>query len=464
VLSHLRGVPRRTILLHGMGLAATLVPLNALAQGGTVSTDGFTLLEAGKARRQIRTPPRPETEVWAYNGQVPGPVLRVKRGQPVKIRLRNSLAQPTSLHWQGLRAPVSMDGAAPLTQAPILPGASFDYSFTARDAGTFLYRSQMAGHAAEQLDRGLSGLLIVDEEQPPAVDHDIALLIDDWRLDDASMVLDDFTDSVTRSGPGRMGNVLSINGLGKTHELEMRPGARCRIRLVSAMNARIITLRFDPGTKIVAVDSQPSANAFEPKGNTVLMPPGGRFEVMADLPRSAGQAYAITALIGPQATPVPLLSIKALGEPMPEKPPIAPLPGNDVPERLDLARAQRFEVKITPLTKPDAKGACWSLNGIAGTGGDDQPPLARLKRGHTVVMSLNNLSDQVMPMHWHGHAARQLFTYDDGWDPFWSDTALIQPRQFARIAFVADNPGRWLLAGAIAEHRDSGLMGWFEVA
>lgn len=458
------GLLRRDILLHGLSMASTLVPLCASSQSPSLSEDGFTLLEAGKTRRQIRTPPRPDTQVWAYNGQVPGPVLRVKRGQTVKIRLRNNLAQPTSLHWQGLRVPMAMDGAAPLTQAPILPGTSFDYTFTARDAGTFLYRPQMAGHAAEQLDRGLSGLLIVDEDTPPAVDHDIALLIDDWRLDDESLVLDDFADPALRSGSGRMGNVLSINGLGKTHELEVRAGARCRIRLASAMNARVITLRFDPGTKIVAVDSQPSANAFEPKGNTVLMPPGGRFEVMVDLPRVAGQTYAVTALIGPQSTPVPLLSIRTQGEPVPEKPPIAPLPGNDVPERLDLARAQRFDVKIAPLAKAGPNGSIWGLNGIAGTGGDDQPPLAQLKRGQTAVMSLNNMSDLVLPVHWHGHAARQLFTYDDGWDPFWSDTALIQPRQFARIAFVADNPGRWLLAGAVAEHRDSGLIGYFHVA
>ena len=74
-----------------------------------------------------------------------------------------------------------MDGVPHLTQAPIAPGASFDYRFTAPDAGTFWYHPH--GTASEQLDRGLYGLLIVDEPEPVEVDRDIALVLDDWRLD-----------------------------------------------------------------------------------------------------------------------------------------------------------------------------------------------------------------------------------------------------------------------------------------
>ncbi len=92
---------------------------------------------------------------------VPGPTLRVRRGDEVKVRVVNRLAQPTAVHWHGLRLDNRMDGVPHLTQAPIAPGASFDYRFTAPDAGTFWYHPHW--HASEQLGRGLHGLLIVDE-------------------------------------------------------------------------------------------------------------------------------------------------------------------------------------------------------------------------------------------------------------------------------------------------------------
>jgi len=81
----------------------------------------------------------PDTAVWAYDGTVPGPAIRVAQGKPVRIFVSNKLGEDTTVHWHGIRLPNAMDGVPGLTQPPIAPGKSFTYEFTAPDAGTFWY-------------------------------------------------------------------------------------------------------------------------------------------------------------------------------------------------------------------------------------------------------------------------------------------------------------------------------------
>ena len=80
-----------------------------------------------------------EASVWAYNGLVPGQVLRARQGQPFAARLSNGLPQPTTIHWHGIRIDNRMDGVPGMTQPAVLPGETFDYLFTPPDAGTFWY-------------------------------------------------------------------------------------------------------------------------------------------------------------------------------------------------------------------------------------------------------------------------------------------------------------------------------------
>ena len=79
----------------------------------------------------------PATEVWSYNGTVPGPELRLKQGERLRIEVENALSVDTSVHWHGVRLPNAMDGVPHLTQAPIAPGGKFVYEFDLPDAGTY---------------------------------------------------------------------------------------------------------------------------------------------------------------------------------------------------------------------------------------------------------------------------------------------------------------------------------------
>ena len=120
---------------------------------------------------------------WAYNGIVPGPVIRVSNGERVRIRFTNRLPEPTSVHWHGIGVPNAMDGVPDVTQKPIAPGKSFTYEFVAKPAGTHMYHSHH--NSTEQVGKGLLGPFIVEPKDPstrPAFDREYTLVLNDGEL------------------------------------------------------------------------------------------------------------------------------------------------------------------------------------------------------------------------------------------------------------------------------------------
>jgi len=120
------------------------------------------------------------TDVWAYNGQVPGPQLRVRLGETVRVRFTNRLPQATTIHWHGVRLPNDMDGVPTDKRPAIEPGGTFVYEFTPKDAGTFWYHPHH--RSSEQVERGLYGVLIVEDAALPAYQQDVVWILDDWLL------------------------------------------------------------------------------------------------------------------------------------------------------------------------------------------------------------------------------------------------------------------------------------------
>src|SRR5262245_21166021 len=215
----------RRRFLAGSALAVTCVTLPAHAQSPTAVPDGLRVLRARPGRADLHGEGRPATPIWGYDGTAPGPLLRVRRGEDLRVRLVNELPEPTAVHWHGVRLPNAMDGAAPLTQAPIAPGASFGYRFRPPDARTFWYRPP--GNAAGQIGRGLRGALIIDETTPVAVDRDVLMVFEDWP-----------------DGARGAASHLTVNGA-PALELPARTNERLRLRLINAAVARALTLRVD---------------------------------------------------------------------------------------------------------------------------------------------------------------------------------------------------------------------------
>jgi FtsP/CotA-like multicopper oxidase with cupredoxin domain len=446
------------------------VSLRAQSETCSVCEGGFRILEARDGALRLVAEPAAETAVWGYNGQVPGPLLRVKKGEELKVRLVNRLAQPTSLSWHGVRVANAMDGVAGLTQKPIPPGGSFDYRFMPPDSGLYWYHSHVLPRQAEQLGRGLYGVLIVDEPEPPPVDCDTLVVLDDWRLDDDAQIKGDFGAAADASGAGRIGPLVTVNSQPTPVVETLPPMSRARLRILNAANARVMLVTFN-GVKpwILAVDGQP-CEAFEPVRRTIPIGPGARFDVMLDLPAEAS-AEANLTLRGDNEPDRMLLAFKTEGEARGLLPPIASLPQNPLlPAAIKLQSARKIDIIIEPAAKsgeaPIASASgrplYWKLNGVASDGFGPKP-LFSVKRGAPVSLGLVNRTGFVQQIHVHGHHMRLLHDLDDGWEPYWRDAVLVPAGKTKHVAFVADNPGKWAIECLMAERQATGMATWFEV-
>ena len=443
--------------------SALLTPITARAgTGAPVVLD----LRPGKLR--LAAEPLPQTDVWTVNGQVPGPTLRAKQGGDVVIRLINNLPQPTALHWQGVRIANSMDGAPPLTQAPLEPGGGMDLRFTVPDAGTYWYRPSTFPHAAEQKGRGIYGLLIVDGPEDPPVDRECLAVIDDWRLDERGQIRAPFLAAADVNGAGRIGSLVTVNGHPAPQTFAAPPGARVRLRILNACSARLMSLSF-VGLRplVVGVDGQ-SCEPFEPARMTLPAGPGSRFDLLFDLPRDdaavePGLILRGAGLSGEQREEPDrrLLAFKMEGEPLPPRGPILSQQNPALPPVIKLQAARRLDLTIEKGQSPDPRQT-WTLNGVASHGAN-VPALFKVKRGQPVTLGFINKSKVGHTIHVHGQALRVLHLLDDGWEPYWRDSVIVPPGGTVRVAFLADNPGKWLIESTILDHAMSGLAAWFEV-
>jgi FtsP/CotA-like multicopper oxidase with cupredoxin domain len=430
-----------------------------------------------------------DTAVWAYEGIVPGPELRVRQGQPVRITVVNKLDEDTTVHWHGIRLPNAMDGVPGLTQKPIRPGESFIYEFTPPDAGTFWYHPH--ADTLQQLGRGLAGALIIEEPEPVAVDRDLVWLIEDWRLDDEGRIAGGFGNRMEAGMSGRIGNTVTLNGrVPKT--VPVKAGERVRLRIVNAALARIVGLRFE-GHKpvIVSHDGQP-CEPHQPEGGRVVLGPAMRADLILDMAGKPNQSYrVIDDFFHDLAYKLVDLTYDA-GKPVRESSSEAPpkLPANPLPEP-DLAAAERHEVVLQGgmmggmgmmggggmmrgggmmhgggmmggMGMMGGGGATWAMNGMAmiGDGQPNMPPLFTINSGKSCVLALRNDTAWWHPMHLHGHSFR-VISRNGKPKPRreWRDTVLVPPRESADLAFVADNPGDWMFHCHVTDHQEAGMMG-----
>jgi FtsP/CotA-like multicopper oxidase with cupredoxin domain len=142
-LSHL--LKRRSLLSGALAAAAGLLLPRAAASAPAGATRTFRL-KAAPGRSGLIPATYGETETWSYNGTVPGPEIRVRQGDRLRIVVDNELPEETTVHWHGLRIPNAMDGVPHLNQPPIRPGERFVYEFEVPDAGTFWWSAAFPAH------------------------------------------------------------------------------------------------------------------------------------------------------------------------------------------------------------------------------------------------------------------------------------------------------------------------------
>jgi FtsP/CotA-like multicopper oxidase with cupredoxin domain len=459
---------RRSVLLAGAGAV-----LAATAPWGTLADGVREIRIAAVPGRASLVGRDPQTDVLGYDGKVPGPTLRLKQGEPVRIIVENKLDQDTTVHWHGIRVPNAMDGVPGLTQPPIKPGESFAYEFTPPDAGTFWYHPH--ANSLQQLGRGLAGALIVEASDPYAVDREILWMIGDWRLKPDGQIAGGFGNMMEAGMSGRIGNAVTINGALPTVE-QVQPGERIRLRRVNSALARIMALRLEGHRPvIIAVDGEP-CDPHEPDGGRLLLGPAMRIDVVLDMSGEPGGRYRVVDDFYDDLA-YTLIQL-AYGEKQMERAAplgaIALLPPNPL-AKPDLETAERHELALQGGMMSGMGGGMmgggnmmgWSINGMSmtGDGQADMQPLFTLKRDRTHLLTLRNETAWWHPMHLHGHSF--LVVSRNGTpNPRreWRDTVLVPPKETVDVAFVADNPGNWMLHCHVMDHQMTGLMTALRVA
>ena len=408
-------------------------------------------LVAQPVQAQILPQGEPSTPMLGFNGATPGPVLRVRQGQTVDVRFLNRTGQDSALHWHGLRSSNAMDGVPGLTQDVVGDGAEFRYSFGAPDAGTFWYHSH--SRSWEQVARGLYGPLIVDEETPPDVDHDLVVMIDDWRLTEDGALSDDFENRHDQAHFGRLGNyALAL----VVPDLALQRGDRVRLRLINVATDRIFPIQVDGvNGKVVAVDGMPLPVPHEM--SEVVLSPAQRTDIIADVVSSDHVSVVFT--LGDQEYvlgEIPVMGRNTAREPSA----VDALPPNDTVQP-DLDHA----VSLTLLMEGGAmspqmmtQSDLWAFNGQSGL---SDTPLHRFERGQTGLIRMVNDTRFPHGIHLHGHHFFEIGD-DDELGAF-RDTTLVDAGETRDIACVFDNPGKWMLHCHMLGHQASGMKTWVDV-
>ena len=220
---------------------------------------GVRIFEMTAGKIQWETEPGKKVEAWAYNGEVPGPQIRVREGDQVRFVLNNKLPESTAVHFHGLEIPNAMDGVPFITQPPVKPGQSFAYEFTvpAGNAGSHMYHSHY--NAAKQVGLGLLGAFVVEPKKPRAIE----------RADvDYVMILND----------GMHGYTLNGKGFPATEPIKAKMGQKVRIRFMN--EGMMIHPMHLHGMHMTVIDKDGWAQPAPWKCDTLNIAPGERWDVM----------------------------------------------------------------------------------------------------------------------------------------------------------------------------------------
>ena len=276
-------------------------------------------LRAGPVNARILPEPKSLTPMLGFNGSTPGPELRARQGDRMSVAFENGTERHSAVHWHGIHLDNAMDGVPNLTQAAVEPDETFHYEFDVPYAGTYWYH---AHHRSwEQVARGLYGPLIVEEPDPPAVDRDITVVLDDWRLERNGSLHESFGNRHDFSHAGRIGNVARA----MFSRNVVRRGDRIRLRLINAATARIFAVSVDGGNgKVVAHDGMPLTEPLPP--DDLLLAPAQRTDLVLDVTgpvsftlRTRQGSYGLGTIAVSGSNPAPIDA------------PIRPLPPAQVP-------------------------------------------------------------------------------------------------------------------------------------
>jgi FtsP/CotA-like multicopper oxidase with cupredoxin domain len=428
---------RREVLAgFGTALAASAA---GLTEGGAAPLPTAQLALQARAATLALRPGQPPTPIWELAAVSHLGDVRLKRGDHCQMVFRNELPVPLAPVWYGLNG---AGGSDPLRgRAPTAPDSTETSVVSIANAGTLLADFRLFEGVLKQPARALP--VIAAETAPVAVDRDVVLLIEEWRL------RPDGTAVLPGQDPKDTTPLYTVNGQ-TSFELSAAAKERLRLRFINGSQRSVLALKLEGHeVRVMALDGQP-AEPFPARNGALVLAPGARADAFVDAIKSA----PLLLHDGKEARQVGSLRIDGQFE---RRAPLLdpqPLPRNELPEKLDLRGALRFDVAL------GAAEAGWIRPALFSTG---SRPTFSAGIGRTVVLALKNPAPVTTVFHLHGHPFRLLDRLDDGWKPYWLDTLAIEPGQTQRIAFAATSPGRWLLESVAADWAAPRLVRWYAV-
>lgn len=404
------------------------------------------------------------------NGTIPGPEVRVREGERLRVLVRNGLADsPTTIHWHGVLVPAGMDGVPDISNAPIPSRQTYVYEYPIRQTGTYWYHS----HFGFQEQQGMYGAFVIEEAHDAVhADRDAVVLLGDWLHEPPAAVFAALQKGKAppAAGEGRKpmaamamqgGADLSdveypsflLNGRAAAApwSMEVRPGERVRLRLVNGGTSTYFRVQLD-GHELEVTHAD--GLAVQPVTvDEILMGMGETYDVVVKIARAGsftlhavaqdGSGQAIGVLHTSGVTPSPATAM--------------PPPAGRVLAYAQLRAPQPTTLPDGPVKtfrlplRGDMKSYVWTIDGQAWPKAD---PLT-IAPGDRVQVELVNQTMMWHPMHLHGHFFRVLNGAGD-FCPL-KHTVNVAPGATLRFEFTADNPGRWFFHCHNLYHLEGGM-------
>ncbi len=401
------------------------------------------------------------------------PVLRVKQGDTLRATIKNQLTEATTVHWHGIRLPNAMDGVPHLTQKPIESGDVFTYEFSCPDAGLFWFHSHLA--STRQIANGLVGVLIVEEPEALDFSRDFIWVYKDWFVKEPADFIkalnrQDDVNLLKHSNAGKQGTYGDFASVNLQSEVKEQAPEHSWVRLglfnVDISRLMRIHAYGVKDVKILGVDGNALAQPEELHRR--LLTPAQRLDLAIQMPE-AGKAVELKNVF--LKNPKRLGTIQAVKSSQRKglsdcpRLKVNPIATPDLENAVELS----FQFLAAGALSPENNPTFWSINKRSMTELDHSahvklpPPLAVLQHGKTYLLTLQNTTPHTHPIHLHGHTFLVIESSKRKIKPFHTDVVNLTTKEKIKVAFVADNLGKWMFHCHIIEHAVSGMMGYVEV-
>ena len=408
--------------------------------------------------------PRVSIKTTAYNGQVPGPLLRLSEGVPVSIDVTNATANEDLVHWHGLAIDSLNDGAMEEGSPMIPAGATHRYSFTPRPSGTRWYHTHASAYDNLSLGTytGQFGFLLIEgREQPGHYDQEINLAIHHWEPSFVPMVETMREQSsnmplTTGSDVGYKYATINSHMLGAGEPIRVKQGERVLMRLLNASATENVVLALPGHTfRVIAMDGNPVPN---PKSTEVIsLAVAERIDAIIEM-NSPG-----VWVLGSTLEKARQMGLGIVIEYAGKKG--APVWKDPAPAEWDYTQF----ANPTAAPKPDetfvltfrdigsvhgSQFDTWTINNKAWPNTD---PLM-VREGNRYRLVFRNGSGDQHPIHLHRHTFEVTRIGDKQTSGLRKDVINVMPLDTVEVDFVADNPGNTLWHCHQQLHMDYGFM------